>query len=98
MKRIKEIYQQEVIKIETINIKGRRKLSVIKTKITDLSKNKKSKKRTIPEDNEEGNSWLGKILSVPSNEQDFQLIKDKSIELNNQENDGNGSQINVKKL
>ncbi|PKB97035.1 hypothetical protein RhiirA5_431437 [Rhizophagus irregularis] len=43
LKRIKEIYRQEVIKTEAINTKGRRILSVVKTKISELPKNKKPK-------------------------------------------------------
>ncbi|CAB5210001.1 unnamed protein product [Rhizophagus irregularis] len=72
--RIKKIYRQEVIKIEAINTKGRRKLSVMKTKVSDLSKNKKSRKKnapTIPEGDNEGSSQLARVLqTIQFNEQD----------------------------
>ncbi len=56
LRRIKEIYQQEVIKTDTILTKGRRALAVIKTKISDLPKIKKSTKKTISENNDEDSS------------------------------------------
>ncbi|PKC56013.1 hypothetical protein RhiirA1_402454 [Rhizophagus irregularis] len=82
--RIKKIYRQEVIKIEAINTKGRRKLSVMKTKVSDLSKNKKSRKKnapTIPEGDNEGSSQLARVLqTIQFNEQDSQsVLKDKNI-------------------
>ncbi|RHZ85386.1 hypothetical protein Glove_66g76 [Diversispora epigaea] len=81
LRRIKEIYWQEVIKTEAVNTKGRRKLSVIKTKVSDLSK--KSKKKTIPENNDESSQVL----------QDPQLnLKRKYTELDSQENVGSQPQ------
>uniref|UniRef100_U9SKP9 Uncharacterized protein n=1 Tax=Rhizophagus irregularis (strain DAOM 181602 / DAOM 197198 / MUCL 43194) TaxID=747089 RepID=U9SKP9_RHIID len=82
--RIKEIFRQEVIKTEAINTKGRRVLSVMKTKISDLSKNKKPRKNTvptIPEGDNEGSSQLARVLqTIQFNEQDSQsVLKDKNI-------------------
>ena len=92
LKRIKEIYRQEVIKTEAINTKGRRILSVMKTKISDLSKNKKPRKSTIPKNN--GNQ-SSDMLPIQSNERDLQSVKGNlkraSIELDNQENVENES-------
>ncbi|RHZ87736.1 hypothetical protein Glove_30g157 [Diversispora epigaea] len=51
LKRIKEVYHQEVIKIEKVNIKGRRHIEVIKTNIS--SKKKSPQKRKEPEKNNE---------------------------------------------
>ncbi|PKC53496.1 hypothetical protein RhiirA1_469659 [Rhizophagus irregularis] len=85
LKRIKEIFWQEVIKTEAINTKGRRVLSVMKTKISDLSKNKKPRKNTVPKNN--GNQSSG-VLPIQSNEQVLQSVKGNlkraSIELDNQ--------------
>ncbi|UZO27881.1 uncharacterized protein OCT59_021434 [Rhizophagus irregularis] len=85
LKRIKEIFRQEVIKTEAINTKGRRVLSVMKTKISDLSKNKKPRKNTVPKNN--GNQSSG-VLPIQSNEQVLQSVKGNlkraSIELDNQ--------------
>ncbi|UZO08108.1 uncharacterized protein OCT59_028374 [Rhizophagus irregularis] len=85
LKRIKEIFRQEVIKTEVINTKGRRVLSVMKTKISDLSKNKKPRKNTVPKNN--GNQSSG-VLPIQSNEQVLQSVKGNlkraSIELDNQ--------------
>ncbi|GBB94236.1 hypothetical protein RclHR1_23180001 [Rhizophagus clarus] len=86
LKRIKKIYQQEVIITEAINTKVRRVLSVKKTKIADLSKNKKSRKSTAAKNN--GN-LSSDTLPIQS-KQDFQSVngnlKRTSIELDNQEN------------
>ncbi|CAB4414465.1 unnamed protein product [Rhizophagus irregularis] len=85
LKRIKEIFRQEVIKTEAINTKGRRVLSVMKTKISDLSKNKKPRKNTVLKNN--GNQSSG-VLPIQSNEQVLQSVKGNlkraSIELDNQ--------------
>ncbi|RHZ70784.1 hypothetical protein Glove_267g21 [Diversispora epigaea] len=51
LKRIKEVYRQEVIKIEKINTKRRRHIEVIKTNIS--SKKKSPQKRKDPEKNNE---------------------------------------------
>jgi hypothetical protein len=84
LKRIKEIYRQEVIKTEAINTKGRRILSVMKTKISDLS-NKKSRKNIIPKNNGKKSA---DVLPIQSNERVLQSVnlKRASIELDNQEN------------
>ncbi len=87
LRRIKEIYQQEVIKTDTILTKGRRALAVIKTKISDLPKIKKSTKKTIPEDNSEGSRPINqdKVLQTNQlNEQNSQLIKDDQEIIKNQ--------------
>uniref|UniRef100_U9T3M7 Uncharacterized protein n=1 Tax=Rhizophagus irregularis (strain DAOM 181602 / DAOM 197198 / MUCL 43194) TaxID=747089 RepID=U9T3M7_RHIID len=98
LKRIKEIFRQEVIKTEAINTKGRRVLSVMKTKISDLSKNKKPRKNTVPKNN--GNQSSG-VLPIQSNEQVLSVkgnLKRTNIKLDNQENVENESQIKCQRI
>ena len=47
LERIKGIYRQEVLKIESRNTKGRRAVGVIRTKVKDYSSQKKSKNQPI---------------------------------------------------
>ena len=64
----------------------------MKTKVTDLPKNKKPRKSTIPVNNGEGCSQSAGVLqTIQPNEQDLPLANPKrtSIELNNQNNQEN---------
>ncbi|PKK56179.1 hypothetical protein RhiirC2_460750 [Rhizophagus irregularis] len=70
LKRIKEVYCQEVIKTERINTKGRRHLEVVKTDIRSINKSIVSlQKRKVPEGNNESTA----SGSVPINENSQQL-------------------------
>ncbi|GET55152.1 hypothetical protein GLOIN_2v1761305 [Rhizophagus irregularis DAOM 181602=DAOM 197198] len=72
LKRIKEVYCQEVIKTERINTKGRRHLEVVKTDIRSINKSiVPSQKRKVPE-NDESTS-----RSIPIND-DSQHSNDKN--------------------
>ena len=46
LKRIKGVYKQEVLKIESRNAKGRRAVGVIRTKVKDYNIQKKSKNQS----------------------------------------------------
>ncbi|CAB5189438.1 unnamed protein product [Rhizophagus irregularis] len=65
LKRIKEVYCQEVIKIERINTKGRRHLEIVKTDVRSISK---LQKRKVTEGNNGSSSH-----SIPIDENPQQL-------------------------
>ncbi|CAB4439116.1 unnamed protein product [Rhizophagus irregularis] len=69
LKRIKEVYRQEVIKTERINTKGRRYLEIVKT---DIKSMKSSQKRKTLEGNNESTSCSTSQLSN-KNPQQFSL-------------------------
>jgi hypothetical protein len=100
LRRIKEIYRQEVIKTEVVNTKGRRKLSVMRTKVSDLSNNKKSRKRPVPENNGEDSQSI-QVLNTHEHliSQDKSVdLKLKCIELNNQEKIRNQSKLKRQRI
>jgi hypothetical protein len=73
LERIKGIYRQEVLKIETRNTKGRRAVGVVKTKVKDYNNQKKPGNQPVTKSSQSSQKDPGEILN---NEQSTDNLPD----------------------
>jgi hypothetical protein len=66
LERIKRIYRQEVLKIESRNTKGRRAAGVVRTKVKDYNNQKKSRHQPITKSSQSSQGNTDEILNEQS--------------------------------